>query len=465
MRNDNDEMEEDGADNLTTGDQETIQEFYNKLNKKNNTIQQQNVMTTSNLEEDADVGYNIMRSKSNPSKIILKKNDDLEFEKKKKLVGIQTFNVITDIINKINGASNVMTKLKILNNHITLYNLNEFQIEFISTKTNVILENDPKSLEDLHTKVCESEVLKKFFSLALKTRKEWYVTKALILQEYLTISVNQNDNIILDKEFGKYFRFENNIKKSAWNEIVGFNLDDTTLKIYDKFIVYDPSKTSSTSSISGIMKSARSFLPDYDWGITKHLSEHWGKYLMGGAALAAMTASVALIGTGPIIAMTAKAFPYGGDGAKDDDGNLILAGKIVGKDDTYGGHYMLLLQYIDQIINSCAKKHQTEHKWKWIVDNDDFVPYDECEEIARKTKECAVKLEDKKRADKIRLKESAEALKKMRDELGEDVPPEDGTKAEYKRSRKHLKKQLKEGHITKATYKSLKKSAKKLLKK
>lgn len=450
MRNDDDDVEEDGADNLTTGDQETIQEFYNKLNKKNNSIQQQNVMTTSNLEEDADVGYNIMRSKSNPSKIILKKNDDLEFEKKKKLVGIQTFNVITDIINKINSAPNVMTKLKILNNHITLYNLNEFQIEFISTKTNVILENDPKSLEDLHTKVCESPILKKFLSLPLKTRKEWYVTKMLILQEYLMISVNQNDNIVLDKEFGKYFKFENNIKKSAWNEIVGFNLDNTILLLKDDKILYDPSKTSSSSSISSTMKSAVSSLTDF-------VTSHWGKILATGSLLGA--AKIAFIGYGVIRSM----IPF--DGAKTDDGKLILAGKIEGKDDTYGGHYMLLLQYIDQIINSCAKKHQEQHKWKWIVDNDDFVPYDECKEIDRKTRECADKLEAEKKAGKREVEEMAKALKARSDELKVAVPTVDGNKAEYKRSRKHLKKQLKEGHITKATYKSLKKSAKKLLKK
>lgn len=446
MRNDDDDVEEDGADNLTTGDQETIQEFYNKLNKKNNSIQQQNVMTTSNLEEDADVGYNIMRSKSNPSKIILKKNDDLEFQKKEKLVGIQTFNVITDIINKINSAPNVMTKLKILNNHITLYNLNEFQIEFISTKTNVILANDPKSLEDLQTKVCESPILKKFLSLPLKTRKEWYVTKMLILQEYLMISVNQNDNIVLDKEFGKYFKFENNIKKSAWNEIVGFNLDDTILLLEGDKILYDPSKTSSSSSISSTMKSAVSSLTDF-------VTSHWGKILATGSLLGA--AKIAFIGYGVIRPM----LPY--DGAKTADGKLILAGKIEGKDDTYGGHYMLLLQYIDQIINSCAKKHQDQHKWKWIVDNDDFVPYDECEEMERKKKECADKLEAKKKADARELKEMEDELKKRR--AATSTP--DGNKAEYKRSRKHLKKQLKEGHITKATYKSLKKSAKKLLKK
>lgn len=454
--NDDEEIEVDG-ENLPSGDQETIQEFYKKLNQKTDT-KQQSVMTMSNLEEDESVGYNIMRSKSQPSKIIIKKNDDADFEPKKKLVNINTFTVLNEIVNKINATQSVTSKLKILQKYVELYKLSEFHIKFISAKTDVLPKQDnPNSLDELHTYICEHKLLKRFLNLPIKTRKDWVETKLILLAECLMFAVDQNDNVKMGTDLFKTIQLNLDSRKSPWNEFIGFNENDPLIEIEDGQVLYTPSVSSATwsSTFATMRNSATDYVRNH-W-ITNFV---WGnrKTIGTGVAYGARTVALAYMGGwGLVKAATLAATFVGSDGSISKDGRVILA-KIVEGTDTYGGHYVFILQYIDTIINDCASKHKSQNNWKWIVDNDEFVPYDECDETARITKECKEKNEEKKR---IRNREIEEKKK----ELAALAAMPDGGRKEYKRSKKHLKKQLKEGQITKETYRSLKKSAKKLLKK
>lgn len=449
MRNSisNEDTEVDGED-LPTTDQETITEFYNKLNKKK-TDKHETVMTMSNMEEDENVGYNIMRSKSQPSKIILKKNEDAELEPKKKLVNISTFTVLNEVVNKINSTQSVTSKLKILQKYVELYKLSEFHVKFISSKTGVLPKQDnPNSLDELHTYVCEHKLLKRFLNLPIKTRKDWYETKLILLAECLMFAVDQNDNVKMGSDVFKTIQLNSDSKKSPWNEFIGFNGNDPLLTVTGEQVLYKPSVTpaSWTATVNTMTNKAKEFL-----------SNHYGKLMIAGGALGAGV----LVAQAYLGGFVSSLVNMVSDGAKTKEGDVILAEKVEGTN-AYGGHYVFILQYIDTIINDCASKHKDQHKWKWIIDNDDFVPYDECDEKARVSAECAKKLEEKKRVRDREIEEKKKELKELED-LKKATP--DGRKADYKRSKKHLKKQLKEGQITKETYRSLKKSAKKLLKK
>lgn len=489
---------------VSLSDQQTLSDFYTKLDQ-NNSAKKETVMTSTNFEEDEDIGYNIMKSKSQKGKLIITKNEDIELDKMKKLVGNSTLDVISDVITKIFATESVNSKLKILNNYASLYNLDEFHINFICSQTGVIRETDTKSLEELHDKVCASDELKKFYDLPNKTRRAWMKTKSIILFEFLMLAMSQRDDVTLGKDFVKYFAFQLDTKTSQWNEFTGFILmDDIEEDAETGYLLYRTSieTVSKKNNLKNAKREAESyFTQTYEW------AKYAGKKVLETSGKAAVNAANGLYGVAKDALLAARRRLIGYDGKKTSDGKKIILGEKNVDDATspYAGHYIFLMYYLDHIINTCAKKHLAEHNWKWSLDEDDLEPYDDCKETLNKLKICQQQQDAEAREEERQLRiaredlearqrkfaqnrllneaavrraeeEAAlieEALRLRREqEAARGAPPErgeegegrgtnnDGSRQQYKRSKKYLKKQLKEGQISKEVYRSKKKSIK-----
>lgn len=445
----------DGAD-LSAEEQQDFTYLVSKLNAETNK-KQETVMTMSNFEEDANMGYTILKSQSLPGKVIITKNEDIDIEKKQKSIGLNALTSIQDTINKINNTEGPHAKLKVLNQYATLYKLDEFNIEFICKQTGVIMTPDSKSLDMLFAQVCESEALLKFFSLPKKTRNEWIKTKKLILHEFLMLSMSQRDNEILSPKFMKYMLFNEDHKTSPWNEFMGFATDNRYVTEHDdKYLLYTPQET-KTESKKKILAEAK-----------KEVNEEEGYLNWGYNKLMNVGKSVAR-GIGQVVYGQMFGAAYGPtiDGArlpisKYKYRNVILGEVIEDTNDAYGGHYIFLMFYLDNIINTCAKKNQIKTNWKFMIDDDEFVPYDDCADLREKYKKCGIGRIEGEGVEGEGVGDSFSTF--ASGSTATTSSTVDGSNHEkYRRSKKHLKKQLRSGQITRETYKSLKKSARKNL--
>ena len=461
----------DGAD-LTAEEQQDFTYLVSKLNSETNK-KQETVMTMSNFEEDANVGYTILKSQSLPGKVIITKNEDIDIEKKQKAVGLGALNSISDTINKINDTNGAHAKLKVLNQYASLYQLDEFNIEFICKQTGVILTPDSKSLDMLFAQVCESEALLKFFSLQKKTRNEWIKTKKLILHEFLMLSMSQKDNEVLSPKIMKYLLFNEDHKTSPWNEFKGFFTDNKYIKKHSQYLLYSPQEAKTEESKKSKKRILAEAKKEVEEDVEEDATKKIGYIGWGYNQLVKAGKSVAnAIGQVAMGQMFGAAYNPTLDGARFRD--AVILGESIG--DAYGGHYIFLMFYLDNIINTCAKKNQMKTNWKFMIDNDDFVPYDDCDDLREKYRRCNIGhgggsvgsggSEGSEGSEGSYKPFTSLPAENRTNENTFSPRPRyaDGSNEEkYRRSKKHLKKQLRSGQITRETYKSLKKSVKKNL--
>lgn len=373
------------------------------------------------------------------------KNDRLREE-----INVKSLQPLLDVIGKIKACKTLKLQKEALATYQETYQLSQDDVEFIIKQTGIIIDSNPQNLRTFETSICSNETLQKFFREEKKTRRNWMNTKKVILYQFLSIQVKNQDDVDLEPKIAKLFLFDDK-KNSVYNDFVGFKIDKN--KEGDNVIFKEVDKVNHKllylveKGDEAVVKKGRSWsqrFKDVENIVASSVGDFVKKTRDNVGSISQQIGS-SVYEYGASFLSYANPFKYVyGDGAiyEKDKNKYLIIGESENANGPFDGGIIFFMKYVDHVLNNCLRNNLDEFKWRWEIDLDDLTPLN-CAEV----KKC----------------------------WEEDVIAEDGNnqqaqkiKERCKKSLKHLKKEYKDGNMSRQIYKErsrdLKRQAKKQIK-